>query len=503
VQITRRSFVVRSSSIAGAIAAWHLSDHTLIAQAQPPSAQTVPKRQTLNGMSTTDPIISAWREGVDKLTKLPAASPFQWSNLAAIHGTAAGFNKCPHGNWYFLPWHRGFLTMYERKVRELTNFPDFALPYWDWTAQPTLPPAFAAPMVNGSSNPLFATRTLSGSLSPSIVGQTVMNKVLTTSPYEAFGTSRPFGQTTGDQSWIGRGTGTQGLLEQTPHNLVHNNVGGLMGSFQSALDPIFMMHHCNIDRIWAVWNAAGFANESDPLWRNMPFTNHFLNLDGSNWSPKVSDLFVPEQLGYTYGLPVPPVPIAAQWVGLKQMFAMQGTESAPGLRRFVTPITSSASAARPLVAQVKVDLSLLRQVTKNGALASGDDLLLLAQPSTAMVSGPKVVAVIRNVAVSQQSDTEFQVYLSGDRPIGSTPATDPSYVGTFGFFGGPHLGHEGDKPSVLLDLTSTIRLLYRTPANTPDTLTIQIVPVPIARGAQIPEAGTATPESIEVAIISG
>jgi tyrosinase len=33
---------------------------------------------------------------------------------------------------------------------------------------------------------------------------------------------------------------------------VHNIVGGIMAA-PSALDPIFMMHHCNIDRIWAVW----------------------------------------------------------------------------------------------------------------------------------------------------------------------------------------------------------------------------------------------------------
>jgi tyrosinase len=28
----------------------------------------------------------------------------------------------------------------------------------------------------------------------------------------------------------------------------------------AALDPIFYLHHCNIDRMWAVWNGGGKAN---------------------------------------------------------------------------------------------------------------------------------------------------------------------------------------------------------------------------------------------------
>jgi hypothetical protein len=52
-----------------------------------------------------------------------------------------------------------------------------------------------------------------------------------------------------------------GLLEGTPHGSMHVATGGLsqdgkawMTQFtQAALDPIFWMHHCNIDRIWEVW----------------------------------------------------------------------------------------------------------------------------------------------------------------------------------------------------------------------------------------------------------
>ena len=44
-----------------------------------------------------------------------------------------------------------------------------------------------------------------------------------------------------------------GGVEGTPHNDVHGFVGGNMWRFATAgLDPVFWLHHCNIDRYWEV-----------------------------------------------------------------------------------------------------------------------------------------------------------------------------------------------------------------------------------------------------------
>lgn len=40
------------------------------------------------------------------------------------------------------------------------------------------------------------------------------------------------------------------------HNRVHVWVGGSMGPMSSPNDPIFFLHHCNVDRLWAQWQAA-------------------------------------------------------------------------------------------------------------------------------------------------------------------------------------------------------------------------------------------------------
>lgn len=40
---------------------------------------------------------------------------------------------CPHGNWWFLVWHRGYIGWFEQICQELSGDSSFALPYWDWT----------------------------------------------------------------------------------------------------------------------------------------------------------------------------------------------------------------------------------------------------------------------------------------------------------------------------------------------------------------------------------
>jgi tyrosinase len=66
---------------------------------------------------------------------LPPENTLNWYRNALIHTF-----DCPHGNWWFLPWHRGYIGWFEKKCRELSGDPEFALPYWDWTEQTKIPP---------------------------------------------------------------------------------------------------------------------------------------------------------------------------------------------------------------------------------------------------------------------------------------------------------------------------------------------------------------------------
>jgi tyrosinase len=54
------------------------------------------------------------------------------------------------------------------------------------------------------------------------------------------------------------GQSREGILESQPHDNVHGAMGGPAGnafmvSFLSPVDPIFFLHHGNLDRLWDVW----------------------------------------------------------------------------------------------------------------------------------------------------------------------------------------------------------------------------------------------------------
>jgi tyrosinase len=48
-------------------------------------------------------------------------------------------------------------------------------------------------------------------------------------------------------------------LETEIHNTAHDWVGGSLATPCSPNDPVFWLHHCNIDRLWAEWQLQHFG----------------------------------------------------------------------------------------------------------------------------------------------------------------------------------------------------------------------------------------------------
>jgi tyrosinase len=67
-----------------------------------------------------------------------------------------------------------------------------------------------------------------------------------------------------------------GALESVPHNVIHVAIAGFMGDPDTAaLDPIFWLHHCNIDRLWEVWRNQGPGSGwRDSAWMAQTFDFH-------------------------------------------------------------------------------------------------------------------------------------------------------------------------------------------------------------------------------------
>jgi tyrosinase len=74
----------------------------------------------------------------------------------------------------------------------------------------------------------------------------------------------------------------------------------------AALDPIFYLHHCNIDRLWAAWNDKGNKNPDNvPAWADGPAARGERGFvmplpGGKDWSFTPGDVTSLSKLNYTY-----------------------------------------------------------------------------------------------------------------------------------------------------------------------------------------------------------
>jgi len=461
-------------------------------------AAPLPRRQEINGLALNSATVQTLRDGVRILkNRLPGQGP-SWTDFSNIHGTAAGgFNKCPHGNWYFLPWHRAFLLSYERMIRAVTGNSAFAMPYWDWAANRTVPQAFKDATYNGQTNPLYvAARHNNYSIPDIYSGPTVMANVYSQTNFELFASSRPMGQNNTNQSWI-QGSGTQGTLEATPHNNIHNKLGGYMPDGNSPMDPIFLMHHGNIDRIWWSWNCRGGVNSTDPLWRDMPFTNNYYNPNGSWATYRPSDLLSISTLGYTYGLCL----VRRPYIPMRELANARLIDIfRAGRARLARPAGAQLLQLRSRANGAEFEAvgdaapGSLRSAFSNLSRSPALPRLTPAQ------SVSQVVALIHNLT-PPDDDVEVLVFAGiGRRPSANDPR-DPSFVTSIGFFGAHAHGHGGVSASI--DLTEHLRTM---PAGT-DQIHVRLVARPAGggesslRGRARAVQQTVTQAEVEVVIV--
>jgi tyrosinase len=268
-----------------------------------------------------DPVLLWYAKAIAKMQAKPLNDPTGWRYQAAIHDYIREndpnaqvtdqlppapmqrlfWMQCQHNSWYFLPWHRMYLAVFEQIVTkvivEIGGPSDWALPYWNYSDSNNpnaakLPPAFrAANLPDGSINPLFVDQRNPGCNAGNVIAdndETDITQCMAESSYTAarIGGNPGFGGPATRFSHAGRVTGK---LELTPHGSMHVAVGGWMGAFETAaLDPIFWLHHSNIDRLWAVWIArnALHLNPTDPAWLTaLPFTFHDANGTEASMTP--------------------------------------------------------------------------------------------------------------------------------------------------------------------------------------------------------------------------
>jgi tyrosinase len=190
----------------------------------------------------TTPMFQVYLTAISQMkANTNAADPSSWAYWVNVHKTF-----CPHKVPYFLAWHRGLLYRFEAQLRKVAGNANLMVPYWDYYTTPNIPVEFT-----DTTSPLYIANR-SG---------TDVTKALSLAPFADTVVNFQRGLTNAFES----------DLETLPHNPVHNLIGGAMSVVTvSPRDPIFWVHHGNIDRLWAAWCDAGngrtMPDPTDPYW---------------------------------------------------------------------------------------------------------------------------------------------------------------------------------------------------------------------------------------------
>jgi tyrosinase len=426
-------------------------------------------RRSVYSLPTNSSTLSWYRRAVGALKLLPRNQPGSWEFMAACHGipsnvpvpaTANGFwNQCQHQTWFFLSWHRGYLAAFEAliaaQVAKLGGPATWALPYWNYSeaANPNarrLPPAFRGQfLADGSVNHLWAPRnqpvapatvlTLSaGNVSLSAL----QNPIFSPAP-GSFASS--FG---GPRTGFTHFGGTNGAVESLPHNVIHTNIGGLMSNPNTAaFDPIFWLHHCNIDRLWEVWRRQTNPprDPSQAQWlTGVPFK--LVRDNGVKFNFTSNQALNTQTLlhGYRYDSVTPVVPAAAP----AAIASAKGAKKSAAAKEGSVMAELTAASEKPMALAGKRAEVLLKSGAKTKALAGQESVDTTRQ----------YYLVLENVTASGPA-RDYKVFV--DLPSDDRVPIQLGVLATFGVetSSDPKGAHGGSGLSQVFDATAAVEEL--------------------------------------------
>jgi tyrosinase len=483
-------------------------------------------RKNVWKLAPWDPVLLWYARAVGEMQRRPIADPTSWRFQAAIHEYVRQrdpesqpgdvlpppadqkrfWNQCQHGSWFFLPWHRIYLCYFEQivaaTVTALGGPNDWALPYWNYsdTANPKArslrPEFFAATMPGGGVNPLLATARKPGCNTGRIIATPadVNLRCLSEPDYQA----QPPGGGTG---FGGPKTGFQhsgsriGQVEGTPHGTMHNAVGGLMSGFNTAaLDPLFWLHHANIDRLWVVWRTMDplHLDPVDPAWltgQRFEFRDARGSVVAHTASQFVSTKTSP--LPYEYDDVSSPRGVAPVVRTAAPAAAPEGSDMA-------IPEMIGASDQPIDLTSEPVQVSLPVSAPTGPALRSA------AAPDT---TPARMFLNVENIT-GTAAGTSYQVYVNV--PPGDDPLTHPElFAGLLPMFGLAEAtrgdqDHPGDGLHYTLEVTDIVRQLGGGAGFDQSALRLTFVPQasPAEPDARVAAAAAAPSEPIRIGRVS-
>ncbi len=178
-----------------------------------------------------------------------------------------------HNGPAFFPWHREYLIRFEKDLQSVSKDDSVFIPYWDWSDNESFPFTSYFLGTDGEETSIEGNpgKVVDGPFAFDGPNQwTIIVKDEDTDPdflTRGFGRRRdaerlptsvqidrimqiPFYDS---PVWKLGSPGFRTGVEIPLHNLVHRWVNGTMITMCSPNDPVFWLHHANVDRLWGDW----------------------------------------------------------------------------------------------------------------------------------------------------------------------------------------------------------------------------------------------------------
>ena len=300
------------------------------------NGSTLGYRKEIHALQADEDAWNMFLLGLSRFKDVDGRDPMSYYQIAAIHGQPyvawdnngpcddcqpAGY--CTHQSTLFPTWHRAYLALYEQALvgnaiavaqqysgadydRYMEAAQNLRIPFWDWAALPAdgenpFPQMFTDEQVfvnspNGPmniSNPLTGYQFKRSEEHQFIGGDQTERKPTFTDDNRRQLRSDLWTALSSDQ--IYNAFSTEALAEddgnfnptslEALHDNIHVLTGGHMGIVpQAAYDPVFWLHHTNVDRVFAIYQAAypdKWLVESAEVGSNMWYTSGTVK-DGSS-----------------------------------------------------------------------------------------------------------------------------------------------------------------------------------------------------------------------------
>lgn len=509
--------------------------------AQPP-ARARWRRPSASGSKMGMRMLESYARAVRAMLALPPEDPRNWYRQAIIHTL-----DCPHGNWWFLPWHRGYLGWFEQVCRELSGDPQFALPYWDWTAEQRLPEGMFDGVLDPNHSAFFGT-------APEFearLAAAVANSGYWTSPGGVYTRNSQYGQLLArnvrfdadlmfdilrdpsgrlfyeqpgargivrERPGISLATSDAvspatiraaldapdfatfaspksanhsvsagfGVLEARPHNSVHRCVGsrdcnftetrGFMADMLSPVDPVFFLHHANIDHLWDVWTRRQTLLGQPTLPSGVELRTDLPD-DQKSAAERATDYYRWAREPLLFFVDAKGAPVAQTRAGDYEATGFFDYDYEPGSGEETLPKTAAALARPQRVARRVFPGSVLSRAVGGARPATAQVKVTPGTLENAVAAGQTVVANITlNFPLNfpQACRDPYIVILNGPENPHGIDAGSPYYLATIVMFG--HRGSCGAL-SFALPLGAKLSQSRGTGPASDEALRLRVVPM--------------------------